>query len=256
MTDRTLIKKLGNLKEIKPDASWLKANRDSLYTQISNSGATDLSAWSSFIINFKSLLKAASAPAVALASIMMVLIGSSVYAHLLLVKAKPNQSLYIAREISEKAKLTTILNTEARDKMAGQFAANNAQDITTVLSDPSFNNEQEIAKLNAKFNEEIKTVQKSVAKLEKPAVINKVATIATNSDEVFSATVGKDKNGVSISGIERIATPTLATPTVATQTIATTSTTTKILEEAKSLFDKKNYIEVLNKLKEVNNLIK
>jgi len=36
----------------------------------------------------------------------------------------------------------------------------------------------------------------------------------------------------------------------------TTSTTTKILEEAKNLFDNKNYTEALNKLKEVNDLIK
>ncbi|MEI6835721.1 MAG: hypothetical protein WCK59_02710 [Candidatus Falkowbacteria bacterium] len=249
MTDRDLIKKLGNLKEIKPDASWLKANRDSLYTQISNSGATNLTVWSSFVINFRSALMAVSTPAAALASIMLVVIASSAYAHLLLVNTKPNQSLYIAREISEKAKLTTILNTDAREKMAGQFAANNAQDITTVLSDPTFNNEQEIAKLNVKFDEEIKTVQKSVAKLDKQSVAKEATPklLATGSDEVFSATVGKDKVGVSLVG---------TTTSAADNVLNTTSTTTKILEEAKSLFDNKNYTEALNKLKEVNNLIK
>lgn len=250
MTDRDLIKKLGNLKEIKPDASWLKANRDSLYTQISNSGATNLTAWSSFVINLRSALIAISTPAVALTSIMLVVIASSAYAHLLLVNAKPNQSLYIAREISEEAKLTTILNTDEREKMAGQFAANNAQDITTVLSDPTFNNQQEIAKLNVKFAEEIKTVQKSVAKLDKQTVAKAapapvLATGATGSDEVFSASVGKDKVGVSLVG----------TTTPVADTL-TTSTTTKILEEAKNLFDNKNYTEALNKLKEVNDLIK
>ena len=241
MTDRDLIKKLGNLREIKPDASWLKANRDSLYTQISNSGATEISVWSSFIINFKSVLKTASAPAVALASIMIALVASGAYGHLLLSKTKPNQSLYIARELSEQAKLTTILNTEAREQMASQFAVNNAQDITTVLSDPAFNNEKEIAKLNDKFNEEIKTVQKTVAKLEQPTV-QKNATLnaATNSDEVFSATLSKDEVGVSLAGTENKAT---ITPAV--------STTTKILE-ARSLFDNKKYKEAgeaLNKIK-------
>lgn len=241
MTDRDLIKKLGNLREIKPDASWLKANRDSLYTQISNSGANDISVWSSFIINFKSVLKTASAPAVALASIMVALIASGAYGHLLLSKTKPNQSLYIARELSEQAKLTTILNTEAREQMASKFAVNNAQDITTVLSDPSFNNEQEIAKLNTKFNEEIKTVQKTVAKLEQPAV-QRIATpsAATNSEEVFSATLSKDEVGVSLAGIENAT----VTPVI--------STTTKILEEARSLFDNKKYKEageMLNKIK-------
>ena len=246
MTDRDLIKKLTNLKEIKPDASWLKANRDSLYSQISNSGATNISTWSSFVINLKSVLKTASAPAVALASLMLFVVASSAFGHLLLSNTKPNQSLYIAREISEQAKLNTILNPVEREKMALQFASDNAQDITTVLSDPTFNNEQEIAKLNMKFNEEIKTVQKSVAKLEKPAVQNSAtADTATNSDEVYSATLSKDSDGLSLGGAQL--------NTTSTESV---STTTKILEEAQSLFDKKDYSEALNKLKEVNDLIK
>ena len=250
MTDRDLIKKLTNLKEIKPDASWLKANRASLYSQISNSGATELSTWSSFLINLKSVLRTASAPAAALASLMLFIVASSAYGHLLLSKTKPNQSLYIAREISEQAKLTTILNVDAREKMAGQFAASNAQDITTVLSDPTFTNEAEIAKLNVKFKEEIVTVQKSVAKLAKPVTVAKVVAPAssieaTNSDVVFTAANSKDKVGVSLSSIA-----------TSTGTVATTPTTTKILEEAKTLFDNKKYSDALNKLKEVNALIK
>jgi len=242
MTDRDLIKKLGNLKEIKPDASWLKANRDSLYTQISNSGANNLSVWSSFVINLKSLLKTASAPAVALASLMLVLLASSAYGHLLLARTKPNQSLYIARELSEQAKLTTILNTTERDKMASQFATNNAQDITAVLSDPSFTNAQEIAKLSTKFNEEIKTVQKTVAKNEQPAV-QKVGTPATTTanDDVFSASASKDQTGLSVSTSSPVVTPT------------TTSSTTKIIEEAQNLFNEKKYKEAGEML---NNLIK
>jgi len=240
MTDRDLIKKLGNLKEIKPDSSWLKANRDSLYTQISNSGATETSVWSAFVINFKSVLKTASAPAISFAALMLILLGTSAYGHLLLARTKPNQSLYIAREISEKAKLTTILNTVEREQMASKFAANNAQDITNVLADPSFKNEQEIAKLSDKFNQEIKTVQNTVAKVQQPAVQKIDTPTTTNSDEVFSASNEKDNVGLSIAGIE-------------TQEGTTTiSTTTKLVEEAQSLFNEKKYKEageVLNKLK-------
>ena len=199
MTDRDLIKKLGNLKEIKPDSSWLKANRDSLYTQISNSGATDQSVWSSFVINVKSVLKTASTPAMAFGSLMLVLLGTSAYSHLLLTQAKPNQSLYIARELSEKAKLNTILNTQEREEMAGKFAANNAQDIINVLSDSSVKDEQEIAKLSTKLNEEIATVKKTVAKREQPAVqqIDTPATTTVN-DAVFIASNEKDVKGLSI----------------------------------------------------------
>lgn len=205
MTDRDLIKKLGNLKEIKPDTSWLKANRDSLYTQISNSGATEVSVWTSFVINFKSLLKTASAPAISLASLMFILVASSVYGHLLLSNTKPSNSLYIAREISEKAKLSTILDTEEREEMASQFAVSNAQDIINVLSDPNFKDEKEIAKLSTKLNEEIKTVKKNIAKVEIPAVQNietATASAPVRSDEVFSASLEKDPKGISVSEIK------------------------------------------------------
>ena len=204
MTDRDLIKKLGNLKEIKPDSSWLKANRDSLYTQISNSGAHEASVWTSFIITFKSVVKTASNPAMALASLMLILLGTSAYGHLLLSQAKPNQSLYIAREISEKAKLNTILNTSEREQMAGKFAANNAQDIINVLSDPATKDAAEIAKLSNKLNEEIKTVRKSIAKVETPAVQN-INTVVSN-EEVFSASNEKDEKGISLSETPKVET--------------------------------------------------
>lgn len=222
MTEKDLIKKLHNLREIKADHEWLKSNRDFLYSQISNSGAKDLSAWSSFVINFQSLAKTVSMPAVALASFLFLILASSVFGHQLLTNTKPNQSLYIARVISEKAKLNTILNTESRDKMAAQFATSHAQDIITVLSDPSItNNEQEVAKLNESFKAEIKTVQKNIAKLNKPVITND-NNIATASDDVFSATNLKDEQGVSLN-------------------IVASSSSDKILEEASNLFDKKDY---------------
>lgn len=226
MTDRDLIKKLGNLKEIKPDSSWLKANRDSLYTQISNSGAKTPSVWTSFIITFKSVVKTASNPAMALASIMVVLLGSSAYGHLLLSQAKPNQSLYIAREISEKAKLNTILNTKEREQMAGKFAANNAQDIINVLSDPATQDAEEITKLSNKLNEEIKTVKNTIAKVETPAVQNVDTPIAI-SEEVFSASNEKDAQGISLSEVPKVET-------------SSTSSVKDLIKEAN---------EVLNQLK-------
>lgn len=226
MTDRDLIKKLGKLKEIKPDASWLKATRDSLYTQISNSGAFEPSIWSSFVITFKSVMKTASTPAMALVSLMVILLGTSAYGHLLLSQAKPNQSLYIARELSEKAKLTTILNTNEREQMAGKFAANNAQDIIDVLSNPATQDAGEIAKLSNKLNEEIKTVKKSIAKVATPTVQN-INTPVTTSAEVFSASSGKDEQGISLSEIPKVET-------------SSTSSVQNLIKEAN---------EVLNQLK-------
>jgi len=259
MTDRDLIKKLGNLKEIKPDASWLKANRDSLFTQISNSGGKKLTPWSYFVINFNSALKTASAPMIALASLVVVVFASGSYTHLLFSNVKPTDSLYIAREISEQAKLTTVMNQDDRQQLASKFAVNNAQDIATALSNPeNLKDGQEVAKLSTKFNEEIKTVQNTVtsatptepaAPVAEPtqpakAPVQKVGTpvkkiaAATNSDEVFTAASGKDNKEVSIAGTTEKVT-------------ATTSTSTKIIEESQNLFSAKKYkeaAELLNQL--------
>lgn len=237
MTEKQLVQKLNNLREIQPDASWLKANRDSLFAQVSNSGAKDLTSWSSFVINFSSLIRTVSMPALAIGSFMLFIIVSSIFSHLLLVNAKPNDSLYIARVISERAKLNTILNTESRDKMAAQFATSHAQDIMTVLSDPTFNNnEADVAKLNESFKNEINTAKQSIAKVKttKPdiASTSNAVTIATASDEVFSASLIKDEKGVS------------------REVVASSSD--QILEEVKTLFDKKDYDQARKVLELIN----
>lgn len=225
MTEKQLIQKLNNLREIQPNSDWLKANRDSLYSQISNSGAKELSSWSSFVINFSSLAKTVSMPAVALASFLVFILLSSIFSHQLLMNAKPSDSLYIARVISEKAKLNTIFNNENREKMAAQFATSHAQDIITVLSDPSvIRDEAEVAKLSENFKAEINTAKQSISKLNnKPAITPSVIATAI-SDEVFSANLGKDEAGLSLS------------------VASTSSSSEQILEQAASLFEKKDYL--------------
>jgi hypothetical protein len=264
MTDRELLRNLSKLKQIEPDASWLKANRDSLFTQISNSGGQKLSAWSYFIININSALKAASAPAVVLASLLLAVFASGAYSHLLFSNVKPTDSLYIAREISEKAKLNTVIDQEDRQQLASQFAVNNAKDIAAALSDPNLKDEQEVAKLSDKFNEEIKTVQTTVdnsvtptvnngTPAEKPAVkdpvkvadkkpVQKITTghNATDSDEVFTAADKKDQKGVSID------------TTNAAPVTATVATSTKIVQEAQNLFLEKKYKEAGQTLDKLN----
>lgn len=239
MTEKQLVQKLNNLREIQPDASWLKANRDSLFAQVSNSGAKDLTSWSSFVINFSSLVRTVSMPAMAIGSFMLFILVSSIFSHLLLVNAKPNDSLYIARVISERAKLNTILNTESRDKMAAQFATSHAQDIMTVLSDPTFNNnEADVAKLNESFKNEINTAKQSIAKVKttNPTIAStstsNAVTVATASDEVFSAALLKDEKGVSMDVVA--------------------SSSDQILEEVNTLFDKKDYDQAKKVLELIN----
>ena len=269
MTDRDLITKLNSLKNINPDAEWLNSNRDLLLSQISNSGARDLSAWKVFIINLGSLAKAASKPAYALGAFVVILITGSIFSHSILASAKPNDSLYIARIISEKAKLNTMFNSDERNKLAVQFATQNAQDISAVLADTQFNNnsnKDQVEKLNASFNKEIDTVKTRISYLSpktiKTDVIDNDAKV---SDTVSMANSLKDKEGVQLLEDQKnlVTTPAGKATSVlnitpklpAVETVATT-TADMVLNEAKQLFDKKDYTKAADKLKEVDEMIK
>lgn len=271
MTDKELITKLNSLKNIAPDTNWLANNRELLLSQVSNSGARELSAWSLFVINFSSLAKAASKPAYALGAFVLILLTGSIFSHQAFSSAKPNDSLYIARIISEKAKLNTMLNSDERNKLAVQFASEHAQDISAVLADPQFNtdeNKDQVAKLNESFNDEIDSVKTHISYLSpKPAKNNVINDV---NDTVSMANSLKDNNGLQVfedANIKGDQTPVVKATSVlnvdstllASSTLASTSTPVSadsVLDEAKELFEKKDYTKASDKLKEVDEMIK
>lgn len=174
MTEKKLIENLNNLNKVSPDSAWLKSNRELFLTQIANSGADKISMWQVFYINVRSFASASTKPVFASFLFLLLLISSTVFGHKLFSQAKPNDTLYIARVISEKARLNTVFDAETRDKLAVKFAAQHAQEISAVLSDPNFNNEEnedEVAKLNESFGREIETVK------------NRMASIASRNEE-------------------------------------------------------------------------
>lgn len=243
MTEKELFQSLKDLKtNIQPDTRWLSANRESLYSQISNSGAKELSTWSSFVINLRSVLRGVSMPAVGLGSLVLLLFVSMVYGHLLLATTKPTDSFYIARELSERAKLSTVRDSKERDQLAGKFAMTNAQDIADVLSNPEFTDEAKRDELTGKLTKEIDTIKRVVAVLENPtptvapAASNNTDTVALTPEkstveaDVFSANLDKVDDGISVS----LPSTDNATPT---------PSTTKIIEEAEALFKNKKYKE-------------
>lgn len=164
MTDKQLIKQLKSLKKLKPSHDWEVNSRHVLQKQIENSGGSHTSAWQNFYINIKSIGDLAYRPAVGVASFLIVMIGLSFFAHQWLQFSKPNDSLYIARVISERARLTTVLDSTAREKMAAKFAMNHAQDISNLLADPEYDisSSEQMDKLNEDFNREIATVKDRV----------------------------------------------------------------------------------------------
>jgi len=267
MNDKALIAKLNNLKAITPDSDWKSSNRELLLSQISNSGAHELSAWEVFVINFSSVAKALTKPAYALGVFALVLVTGSLFSHQIFGSAKPNDSLYIARIISEKAKLNTILNSEDRNKLAVQYATEHAQEISAVMADPEFNNENnkdQVAKLNESFNQEINNVKSHISylstKVENTDSVIKGAEVklaATGTDTVTIASELKDKDGVQL--FEKTdATPVLntTTPASSTEIISTPINADTVLNEAQKLYVEGNYNQAGDKLNEVGEMIK
>jgi len=272
MTNKDLVAKLNSLKKINPDQNWLKSNREFLLSQISNSGGENISVFRIFIINFSAAVKAAIQPAYALGVfILMLLSGSLLFSQQIFSSTKPNDSLYIARIISEKVKLNTVFDGEERDKLAVQYASEHAQDITAVLADPAFNNEanrDQVATLNDDFNKEIDTVKNKISRLKAFTP----SQPAPKASDVIIAENAKDDQGIQIFETPVVDTPVVPVVVIASTTSASTTATStsavetpvaadqiladQILKEVKQLFDNKDYLKASDKLKEVGEMIK
>lgn len=273
MTDNDLLKQLKSLKKLNPNDAWLKSNREILLSQVINSGAKELSPYHRLVIDVRSFFSSVSKPALAFGSFLVVLVSAAAFGHLAFSQMKPNESLYIARIISEKAKLTTVFNNADREKMEVQFATGHAEAITETLAETDVSNEVEVAKLNDSFNKEINTVRTKMATIKKnnnPAPSEMTPATSTEDDLLLTADNGKADKGVQLSlNNGSITNPVTATNTaaVATDTPAVTADAVitepvikkapeQILDEAQALFDNKEYSGALDKLKEVKELIK
>ncbi len=276
MTNFELISKLNNLKSISPDEDWLAGNRELLLSQVSNSGAEKLSAWQVILINTSSVLKSATRPAYALGAFVLMLLTGSFFSNQVLAGTKPNDSLYIARIISERVKVNTTFNSVQRNKMELGYALSHAREISAVLADPEFNNEanhDQVAKLNNSFNEEVDTVQKTISRLGGDVAVSR-------SDDVVIADSFKDDQGIQIADnadnndaevsiipaakdVEPVPAAVTLTLKASSSELAATSTEivtplnmSNILDEAKQFMESKDYEKASDRLKEVSENIK
>lgn len=295
MTQKELLSQLNDLKNIRPQSNWLKSNREILLSQISNSGAGQLSYWQKLKLDLKSYSLVLSRPVIAMASLAAILMGTATYAHLAFNNTRPNDSLYIAKKISEKAKLSVVFNASDREKLEAQFAANHAEGITADLAEAKLRVEtdEQLASYSENFKKELNVVRAKMAEIAKrnlkpvsetDANVNIDVSATSSLDELVSvADNGKDELGtqIDIKGEENnssvIAKPTTSsTSASATSSVTASSSEPKgiaaelkadanleqtiktelILEAAQELFDSKNYQGALDKMKEVRELIK
>lgn len=209
MTDKYLIDNLKQLKEISPDKKWQKEAKSIFMSQINNSGAKSLSYTDTVNVFFKSLFTLSLKPVVMTIGFFFLLVTTSVFAHQVFENSKPDDSLYIARIISERAKLSTVLDSKSRERLATKFAASHAEEISLMLADPNFDleaNEERVARLSNNFNREIDTVRTRVmnwasTSTEEIVPTNTSAEIidSVDDDDILIAIADNDKDDSGIS---------------------------------------------------------
>jgi hypothetical protein len=204
MSEKELLQQLKSLKSIKLDAEEKESNKKVLMTQISNTLTQNKEAktFNSFSFYFKNVLSMTSKPAMILGGLFLFLFTSVLLSSSLYKDSKPTDSLYIARVISEKAKLNTTFDKEAKERMVVEFASSHASDIASILMDPEINNEEnqeQVERLTNSFKTEISKVRDVRSGEENDEVNNEVKDEVEEDSSVFSASTLKEDNGVEIS---------------------------------------------------------
>lgn len=270
-----MIEKLKTLKSIAPDSNWKERNREILFSQISSSDAIiadEAKSFANIFILPQRLGRVFSTPSLAVFFVCLLVVFGSVFSVGAARLSKPDSSLYIARIISEKARLAMTFNKEEKTKLSFKFANDHAKDIMEILANTDSNDEDtktKTEKLTENFKEEIKLAKTKLKEMNIPET-SAPAGSESEDDDIFSANLGRDEKGVQISEPknENIEIAKTLTAPVAKniQEVKATSTPTeevesagnsahKILEEAEDLFNVKDYGGALNKLEEVNTIV-
>ncbi len=210
------------------------------------------------------------------ACILILVVGiGGVYAS---KNAKPGDSLYIAKIISERAQFAITFDEKDKAKLGIEFAANRAKEMIQVLKDSGQTAvaSDQLKTLTQNFKKEISQVKKRLT------TIKAAENQSKNDDsEVFGANLGKSNQRMEIAEpikpqddavkastskpvlIENKAldkatsTQTLENqiPAGATSTPEIISQADKMLEQAEKLFDEKNLDGTIGALEEVNKAI-
>lgn len=260
MNEKDLLKKLNNLKKIKPDENWKKNYREVLYSQIS-AGQNSEKPESKIRFIFEEVILGKifisfTRPiwATTLASILILVVGvGGVYAS---KNSKPGDSLYIAKIISEKAQLAMTFDEKGKAKLGLEFATNRAKEITQVLEEQNYPEDQKTQKveqLTQNFKKEISQVKSRLSNI-------KTSVNQEEDLEVSGANLEKDNQRMELSEQPKVQiSQEIFLPVepvaAATTTIDNLKTPDKVLEEAEKMFDEKNYDGSINKIEEVKQII-
>lgn len=216
MKERDLIVELKKLQNLNPDQAWKKSAREILHTQILNSSLQTKMNLPVIFSWPQRVFKLLSQPAWAAIMIVAILFGGAVSSIVAAQNTKPGNSLYIAKIISEKAQLAITFDEEKKSKLDLKFTNNHVREITEVLSDPEFNNEDnknKVAKLSEDFKNEItkakikiKEINQNISNIQTQAreegleenIEQTNESQAEEDLEIFSANLDKDEKGIEL----------------------------------------------------------
>ncbi len=209
-----LAKQLNNLKDIKPDHEWKKSNRDLLLAQISatqeSASSTEKQSWINDLPT--KIMRGISQPAIAVFFISLFLVSSGVFSVVASRDAKPGNSLYTAKIVSEKTQLALTFGEKKKARLRVEFAGNRAREIDQVLSETEEREEgksERVVKLVDNFKKEITAARVGLEKVShnndqdsEPPATDTEDVVSEEEHEpvaVFSANSMKQEDGISIS---------------------------------------------------------
>jgi len=294
MDEQDIIKKLRNLRQTSPDRLWREKSRSMILSQIAGTAADEPVGGLFFFLNFitRRTFAVFSQPAAVALTVLVFVLGGSVFSLWAAKGSIPGDSLYIAKIINEKAKLAFTFDEKEKAKLNLSFAGNRAKEMGQVRQNeqaaPAGGQEEKIEKLSVNFQEEIKAVKSRLNKIvltpkiaqpEKPDnsadPVQSVGGQPADSNEpeelvqVFGANVEKSERGLQVAGGPASAPaqspPASAdsqpseqasnTPAVADQSAPEAGDPQTILAEAEKLFLEQDYEATISKLEEINALI-
>ncbi len=247
MNEKNLVHHLSQLKSVSPRPDWVSQNREVLSYQIFN-GQESPAISLSFISRVNIITHRLLQPTPIAAMIVLFFMISGVVSINASRNTTPNNALYIAKIIAEKAAVATTFDEKGKAQLSVEHAKNRATELK-IMSQNSQDNDPRVQELSDNFKKEIAAVRDHLTKLDEEAA--KQATIdaqassnpklnlttkpkttdtkeTTDDEKVFSADSGKDEKGIQVSMPASIA-----------------------LEEAEKLFNEKKYNEALDKLGEI-----
>lgn len=249
MNEKRLLQTLTSLKNVTPRADWVRQNREVLSYQIFNgqeSNQTLLSFWSRFNLFAHRLLQPSS---VAALIVVFFVIGGVVSVNAS-KSSTPNQVLYVAKIISEKAEFAVAFDDKSKAELNVRYAQNRASELHKIIEQSQGDEaDPQVQKLQESFKKELAEARNRLERINTEATKQATITAQTQvkpklqvlpkkddnaeteeatSEEVFSADSGKDEKGIQIS-----------------------VPATQVLDEVEKLFDEKNYDQAIDKLGEI-----